>query len=168
MMQKKQHRLGSTVLIGIGSNLGDRQKNCRQAVSLLEKHPQMTVLKISNWHETKALCLPEETQPDFINGAVQIKTDLAPEVLHPTLKQIEVEMGRRPSPKKWAARILDLDLLFYGDRIVQTPTLKIPHPHAHERLFVLRPLAEIAPDFVHPILKNTIANLLQNMLQTKK
>lgn len=153
-----------TVLIGIGSNLGARQKNCEQVVAQLKNHPQIRLLKISCWYETKAVCLPGETQPDFINGVVEVETTLPPEALHQELKKIEWEMGREPNPKKWQPRIIDLDLLFCGDQILETPTLKIPHPLAHERLFVLEPLHEIAPNFVHPILKNTVARLYQDLL----
>ncbi|MBI4224106.1 MAG: 2-amino-4-hydroxy-6-hydroxymethyldihydropteridine diphosphokinase [Deltaproteobacteria bacterium] len=151
--------------IGIGSNVGDRQAQAERALTHLSQHPQIEILKISRWHETKAVCLPGETQPDFINGAVQIETALMPEALHRTLKQIELRMGREPRPKKWRPRLIDLDLLFYGDQIVETPALKIPHPHAHERLFVLEPLAEIAPDFVHPVLKKAVAKLYRDMLE---
>lgn len=151
--------------IGIGSNLGDRQKNAEAGTAWLGRHPQIQILKKSRWHETKAVCLPGETQPDFVNGVVEIDTELTPEALHRTLKQIEVEMGREPNPKKWRPRLIDLDLLFYGDQIVQTADLKIPHPHAHERLFVLEPLAEIAPDFIHPILKKAVAILHQDVLK---
>lgn len=153
-------------LIGLGSNLGDRQKNCERAVNLLRQHPAIQIVNTSKWHETKALCLPGEIQPDFINGAAQIETTLPPKILHQELKKTEVSMGRKFSPKKWQPRIIDLDLLFYGEQILETPALKIPHPLAHKRLFVLEPLNEIAPDFVHPILKKSVARLYQNMLKT--
>ena len=150
--------------IGIGSNIGDRIANAEGALTQLKLHPQIQIIKTSRWFHTKALCLPGETQPDFVNGVAQIETGLAPETLHRTLKEIEVQMGREPRPKKWGPRVIDLDLLFYGDQIVETPALKIPHPCAHERLFVLEPLSEIAPDFIHPIFKKAIAKLYQNML----
>lgn len=155
----------ATVLIGIGSNVGDKRKNCERAVACLRVRPRIRVAKISQWHQTKALCLPGETQPDFINGAAQLETSLTPESLHQALKAVEVEMGRPPNPKKWQPRIIDLDLLFYGGRILETPRLKIPHPHAHLRRFVLQPLAEIAPDFIHPILKKGVASLYRDMLE---
>lgn len=153
-------------LIGLGSNLGDREKNCERAVFLLRQQGTIQVTNTSKWYETKAVCLPGEMQPDFINGVVEVKTTLPPESLHQELKKIEREMGRESSPKKWQPRIIDLDLLFYGDQILETPALKIPHPLAHERLFVLEPLNEIAPDFVHPILKKSVARLYQDMLKT--
>ncbi len=85
--------------------------------------------------------------------------------LYQICKAIEKKIGRPESLKKWGPRIIDLDLLFYGDQIIETPFLKIPHPLAHERLFVLEPLNEIAPDFVHPILKKVVAELYQDMLE---
>lgn len=150
--------------IGLGSNLGDRQKNCEGAVAWLKAHPQIEIARIAKWIETEAVCLPGETQPDFINGAVQIRTNLDPVSLYQTCKAIEKKIGRPESLKKWGPRIIDLDLLFYGDQIIETPFLKIPHPLAHERLFVLEPLNEIAPDLVHPILKKGVAELFQNLL----
>lgn len=153
-----------SAFIGIGSNLGDRQGNAQAAVANLARHLQIQIVKQSKWHETKAVCLPSEAQPDFINGVVQIETTLGPEDLFQTLKGIEVKMGRKPNPQKWQPRLIDLDLLFYGEQIVETPTLTIPHPHVQERRFVLEPLAEIARDFVHPILKKPVAELFQNML----
>ncbi len=149
------------VFIAFGSNLGKRQKNCKRAVQLLKDHPHIKLLKVSKWVETKALTLPGENHPDFLNGVVQIETDLSPSELFKTCKTIEYEMGRRASEKKWQPRIIDLDILFYEDQIVNTPDLTIPHPHLHERGFVLRPLNDIAPDWIHPLLKNTVAELLQ-------
>lgn len=151
-----------TIFIGLGSNLGNRQANCEQAIQRLKNHPQIKVLKISKWMESHALCLTGETGPDFINGAVEIKTDLSPQNLFAELKKIEAALGRESASKKWQPRVIDLDILFYGDQIIETPNLKIPHPLLHERLFVLEPLAAIAPDFVHPILKKTIREFLQN------
>lgn len=153
------------VLVGIGSNLGAKQKNCEQAIVQLKNHPQISVLKTSHWYETKAVCLPSETHPDFINGVCALETSLDPEHLFKTLKTIEKTMGRGPTLKKWQSRLIDLDLLFYGGQIIEAPHLKIPHPLAHERLFVLEPLHEIAPDFVHPILKKTVAELYQDVLK---
>lgn len=156
------------VFIGLGSNLGNRQKNCERAVSLFKETPKITVLRTSPWVETKAVCLPGETQPDFINGVVQIETTLSAESLHRICKKIEKEMGRAETLKKWQTRTIDLDLLFYGDQILETPTLKVPHPLLHERLFVLEPLGALVPDFAHPILKKTVAELYQDMLKANR
>ena len=152
--------------IGLGSNVGDRKKNCEMAVTKLQAHPQIGVIRTSQWHVTKAVCLPGETQPDFINGVCELETSLNPEELHKILKEIEKEIGRQPNPKRWQPRVIDLDILFYGEATVETPDLKIPHPLAHKRLFVLAPLCEIAPDLLHPILKKTVASLHQEVLKT--
>ncbi|MDO8527837.1 MAG: 2-amino-4-hydroxy-6-hydroxymethyldihydropteridine diphosphokinase [Deltaproteobacteria bacterium] len=130
------------VFIALGSNLGDRQANCKTAIDLLKKN-SIYVLKISSWHETKAVTLNEEPQPDYINGVVQIETDLTPHELLEVCKKIECDMGRTPTGKRWQARVIDLDILLYGDLALDTPELKIPHPEMEKREFVMTPLREI-------------------------
>ena len=98
-------------------------------------------------------------QPKFINMAAKMETSLGPEKLLNILKKIEVEMGRIPTIR-WGPRVIDLDILFYDDLIMKTPDLEIPHPGIKDREFVLRPLAEIAPDKVHPVLKKSVKELL--------
>lgn len=150
--------------IALGSNLGDRRKNCERAAALLRGHPHITVQTISSWYKTEALTLENETQPDYLNGVVKIETDLSPSELLKTCKEIEKKMGRESSKKRWQPRLIDLDILFYKNEIRNTPALTIPHPLLHERLFVLEPLNEIAANFVHPILKKTVAELLQKSM----
>lgn len=151
------------VYLALGSNIGERQKNCEGAVVRLREHGQISVAKISKWYETKAECLPGETQADFINAVAALETGLSPQGLHAFCKEIEHEMGRRASPKKWQPRVIDLDILFFGDRILKTETLTIPHPLLHTRRFVLEPLSEIAPDLVHPVLGKTAEELLKGL-----
>lgn len=153
------------VFLGFGSNLGEREENCEKSIDLLLQNPEIASLKKSSLYSTKAICLPGERQPDFINGVVSFETTLEVESLYHLCKSIEEKLGRRPTPKRWQPRPIDLDILFYGNQIVETQKLKIPHPLLHERLFVLEPLNEIAPDFVHPIFKINVAKLLQNMLK---
>jgi len=148
-----------TVYIGIGSNLGDREDNCERAIKLLIDN-EITVTKRSSMAETEPWGVKE--QPDFINMAVEIKTGLTPEELLSLLKNIEVDVGRLPT-SHWGPRIIDLDILFYDDVVMDTPELQIPHPGISEREFVLKPLAEIAPDKMHPVLKKSIKDLLSEI-----
>ena len=131
--------------IALGSNLGNRTKNCEDAIAFLKKIPGIHVKKNSKWYETKALTLDEKPQPDYLNGAVQIETELSPMELLKVCKSIEKELGRIPSEKKWEPRVIDLDILLYDDLVFDTPELKIPHPEMHKREFVMKPLSEIAP-----------------------
>lgn len=142
--------------IGIGSNLGDRKNNCQKAVELLGEYG-VKAIKTSSMYETEPWGVKD--QPEFINMAVEAETSLAPRGLLNALKGIEKRMGRAPS-EKYGPRVIDLDILLYGDVVVEEHGLKIPHPHMHERDFVLRPLMEIAPEVVHPVSGKRITELL--------
>ncbi|RJQ20830.1 MAG: 2-amino-4-hydroxy-6-hydroxymethyldihydropteridine diphosphokinase [Nitrospiraceae bacterium] len=145
--------------IGIGSNLGNREENCERAIRLLIENG-ITVTKRSSMIETEPWGVKE--QPDFINMAVEAETSLGPEALLQELKKIEEEVGRLPT-SHWGPRAIDLDILLYDDIVMKTPELEIPHPGISEREFVLRPLAEIAPDKVHPVLRRSIKSLLKEL-----
>jgi 2-amino-4-hydroxy-6-hydroxymethyldihydropteridine diphosphokinase len=147
------------VHIGIGSNLGNRQENCREAVRLLAENC-VKVLRQSFLIETEPWGV--EDQPRFINQAVEAETALSPEELLHLLKDIEKAMGRKDSVR-WGPRIIDLDILFYDDLVLDTPELTIPHPLLQERDFVLLPLAEIVPGKVHPKLKKTVRELHKDL-----
>ncbi len=147
----------TTVYIGLGSNLGNREDNCRNAMNHLTESG-IKILKRSSLLETEPWGVLD--QPKFINMAVQAETDLGPEQLLLLLKRIEQKMGRTPSAR-WGPRAIDMDILLYDDHTINTPDLEIPHPRLHERDFVLRPLAEIAPDLIHPVLKKSIRELLR-------
>lgn len=145
----------ATVYLGLGSNLGDREDNLATSIELLERRG-ITVKKRSSLYETEPW--GESSQPPFLNMALEGETELEPRDLLVMLKSIEMEMGREKG-KKWGPRIIDLDILLYNHIILNEDVLKIPHPFMHEREFVLRPLCEIAPDVVHPLLKMSVLEL---------
>ncbi len=151
--------MNSIVHIGIGSNMGDRQANCRNAIERL-KDKGIVIKKASSMYETQPWGLEE--QPDFINMAVEAETGLSPEELLKTLKEVEKEMGRKETVR-WGPRIIDLDILFYDDIVINMEHLHIPHPLLHKRDFVLLPLSEIAPDKIHPVLKKNIRQLKEEL-----
>jgi 2-amino-4-hydroxy-6-hydroxymethyldihydropteridine diphosphokinase len=147
--------------LGLGSNLGDRQKNIRLAIDRLKKTSGLRVLAVSSMLENPAIGGPPDSPP-FFNGVAKIETTLGSHALLHQLLEIEKSLGR-DRRVKWEPRVIDLDLLLYGDQIVSSQELVVPHPLMHERAFVLQPLAEIAPDVVHPTLQMTIAGLLANL-----
>jgi 2-amino-4-hydroxy-6-hydroxymethyldihydropteridine diphosphokinase len=145
--------------IGIGSNLGDKQGNCDEAVSRIYGSWSVRLEAVSKWYKTKAQTGDGKRQPSYINGAVRVSTVLTPLELLDFLKGIENDMGRPPDHAKWSPRVIDLDILFYDDMIFSGKGLIIPHPEAHKRLFVLRPLCDIEPGLVHPVFKRTLKDL---------
>lgn len=145
--------------IGIGSNLGNRQKNCCRAIELIEKRG-IVVKKKSSMYETEPWGLTD--QPLFINMALEVETELEPYHLLKTLKDIEKEIGRGET-FKWGPRIIDLDILLFDDLFLRDNSLKIPHPFIQERDFVLKPLCDIAPEKIHPLLKVRICDLLKEL-----
>jgi dihydropyrimidinase len=145
----------SLVYIALGSNQGNRVGNLKKAVAYLP--PSVVPLRISSIYETPPWGY--EDQPPFLNQVLEARTALIPEELLVYLKVVEQRIGRRPS-FRYGPRLIDLDILFYDDQIVETPGLTIPHPNLHERAFVLVPLGELAPDFHHPVIKKTIHELL--------
>jgi 2-amino-4-hydroxy-6-hydroxymethyldihydropteridine diphosphokinase len=148
----------ATVYLGLGSNLGDRRANLERAVVALRSHPEIRSVLVSTFIETAPVGGPEGQGP-YLNGAARIETDLEPPALLATLKEIERALGRREGPR-WGPRPIDLDILLYDQRVLETPDLVIPHARFRERAFVLKPLAEIAPDARDPVTKSTIKALL--------
>jgi 2-amino-4-hydroxy-6-hydroxymethyldihydropteridine diphosphokinase len=145
--------------IGIGSNEGRRRENCLLAVKMLEGEVlhDTIVRAVSNMHETTPWGVTD--QRDFINLCVHITTTLQPRELLAGLKRIEEIIGRAKT-YRWGPRVIDLDILLYGGEIINDDELVIPHPHMHERLFVLKPLCEIAPEARHPGLGMTVREML--------
>ena len=136
--------------IGAGANTGDRRGNIEQAKDLLEKGG-IRVVRMSPLYETEAECRPGQRMPPFLNGVLELETDLDPMGLLERLEAVERAMGRYHKGT-WQPRAIDLDILFYGDLVMETERLKIPHPEAAKRWFVLKPLSDLAPDLVHPVL----------------
>jgi len=150
-----------TAYLGLGANLGDRRKNIRAALDRLAATDGIVVTRVSPLLENPAIGGPPDAPP-FLNAAAEIKTTLGSHALLHHILQIEQQLGRIRR-EKWEPRLIDIDLLLYGDLIISSQELVIPHPLMHERRFVLQPLAEIAPEAVHPVLQMTVAGLLQNL-----
>ncbi len=144
--------------ISLGSNMGRRKKNIAAALSSLETTSAIEVARVSGLYETDAVGGPED-QPKYINAAAHLRTTLPPERLLRVCLNIEESLGRKREIR-WGARTIDIDILLYGQVIHSTPELTLPHALMHERRFVLEPLAEIAPDVIHPAFERTIKDIL--------
>ena len=134
--------------VGLGSNLGDRERMLWGAVHMLAFNPEVDVVAVSSLRETDPVGF--EDQPRFLNAAVAIETELEPRALLDLLLSVERELGRTRDGPRFGPRTIDLDLLLYGDGVVDEPGLTVPHPRLHERRFVLEPLAELDPDLAVP------------------
>jgi 2-amino-4-hydroxy-6-hydroxymethyldihydropteridine diphosphokinase len=151
--------MGHVAYIGIGSNLGDKRSHCEKAISQILKSDRHKLLAKSSFFKTKPVGYT--SQDWFVNGVIKIETDLeAPELLR-TLKTIESQLGRSET-FRWGPRTIDLDILFFDDIEIHTEELQIPHPRIQNRQFVLVPLVEIDRNLIHPVLKKTIQDLLNN------
>lgn len=149
---------GHRVYLALGTNLGEREQNLRRTLHQLG--PEVAVVAVSRLYETAPAYVVD--QPTFLNIAIEGRTGLSPEALLDYLKGLEAELGREKS-RRYGPRLIDLDILFFDDIILDLPHLTIPHPRMAERAFVLRPLADIAPDFVHPVLQQSIKALVEEL-----
>jgi len=155
-----------TVFIGFGSNLGDRVDFCDRAVTLLNLLPHSQLLAVSSLYETEPV--PDAGAPGegwFLNGVVQIETDITPQSLLAVCREIERSLGRDPEHRS-GPRTMDIDILLYGDRVIQEPEFAVPHPRLHLRRFVLEPLMELEPTLVHPVLKQSVSQLLAQLMDS--
>ena len=147
-----------TAYLSLGTNLGDRWANLREALRLLVEGPGLRLLRCSQVYETEPWGVTE--QPHFLNCAAEVAVTLDPEALLTRSKEVEERLGRLPGPR-WGPRLIDVDILLYGAQVVELPRLEIPHPRLHLRAFALIPLAELAAAAVHPALGRSIGELAQ-------
>jgi 2-amino-4-hydroxy-6-hydroxymethyldihydropteridine diphosphokinase len=150
--------LMKSIILGIGTNLGDKTANLKTALGSINENIGR-VVRTSSVFETDPWGFSSEDQ--FLNMVAEVESKLKPSGLLGRILMIEARMGRLRDGKEYSSRLIDIDILFIGDKILDTKSLVIPHPQLHERKFVLVPLAEIMPDFVHPVLKKDIKTLLR-------
>ena len=150
------------VYLSIGSNMGDRLANLQQITSRLSLHEKIDLIQTSSFYETEPW--GKKNQPWFLNAVLQLKTSLSPYELLDVCMDIETALGRnREAEERWGERAADVDILFYDKEIISDEKLKIPHIYLHERAFVLVPLLEIAPNFVHPVFQKTTEQLYDDL-----
>ncbi len=149
------------VLLGLGSNLDPREEHIRTALDLLQERGAVRVERVSTLRETEPVGGPP--QGSYLNGAALVETDLSPRDLLDLIKSVEARVGRSPVGVRWGPREVDVDILLHGDLVVQEPGLIVPHPRLTGRRFVLEPAAEIAPEFIHPVLRRSVAELLRRL-----
>ena len=149
------------IFVGVGSNEGDRLATISRGVQALGAIAGVRIIQMALVAETTPVGGPP--QGPYLNTVVEVDTTIPPRELLQSLKAIERQLGRKPSNVRWAPRPIDLDLLLYGDVIIREPDLEVPHPRMHERRFVLEPLAQLAPDVMHPVLKQSVASLLARL-----
>jgi len=150
------------IFIALGSNIGDREGNLLRAVAEIGCLPGTAIRALSPFYDTEPVGVTP--QDNFLNAALMLSSSLSPQKLLQELLRIETAVFDRKRDLPWGPRSIDLDLLFYGSEIIdQPPALLVPHPRLHERRFVLAPLADIAPEFIHPVLGRSIGELLAGL-----
>ena len=148
------------VYAGLGSNVGNKRENILRAIDRIDAYEEICVKEKSGFYDTTPVGGPP--QPDYVNCVIGLETEIEPQALLKEFKKIEVELGRKPGVR-WGPRVVDLDILLYGGRVVNDHSLKIPHERMHERFFVLEPLCEISPDIKHSVSGMSISELLEKL-----
>jgi 2-amino-4-hydroxy-6-hydroxymethyldihydropteridine diphosphokinase len=146
--------------LGLGSNLGERESMIRQALEGISALPQTDLVRASSLYDTEPV--GDVEQPNFLNAVAQVETDLAATQLLWNLQLIEKRLGRERT-RRWGPRVIDLDLLLYGDEVIDEPSLRVPHPELTRRAFVLVPLVELEPLLVHPVTGETMLSHLTRL-----
>lgn len=152
-----------TAYLSLGSNLGDREKYLESAIKEINQLPYVNLLSTSQVYETEPESGNEE-EPHYLNQCCAVETALPPEELFYLILEIEKKLGRSTKGDR-QPRTIDIDIVLYGNEVVLNDDLTIPHPLMHERMFIMMPLADIAPDVVHPILGKTITELLEDLME---
>ena len=157
--------MGTTAYIGLGSNIGEKARQCEKAITEILKGDHHRLLAQSSLYRTEPV--GNASQDWFVNGVIKIETDLEPLVLLRFLKEVETRLGRTET-FRWGPRAIDLDILFFDQGKVRTEELQIPHPLLHRRRFVLIPLVEIDGNLIHPLLKKTVRQLLEDLEESQE
>ena len=149
----------TVVYLSIGSNKGDKVNFIHQAASLIANSENIKLVRASTLYESEPW--GEKNQPWFVNAALEVKTTLSSQEFLKKMQEIETKLGRvhNENTPKWGPREIDIDIIFWGNEIINEENLKVPHPYAHKRSFVLVPLLELIPDFEHPVLKKTLLEI---------
>ena len=147
------------VYLSLGSNKGDRVNFIHQAASLIANCENIKLVRASTLYESEPW--GEKNQPWFVNVGLEVKTTLSPQEFLAKMQKIETQLGRvrDENTPKWSEREIDIDIIFWGNEIINDPNLKIPHPYAHRRAFVLVPFLELIPDFIHPVIKKSLIDI---------
>ena len=153
--------MAHAIYISVGSNMGDKLENCRKGITAIADHQEITLVDAAYFYKTAPM--DYIAQDWFVNTAIGVAAELSPQTLLQVLQTIQTTAGRTQTTIRFGPRLLDLDIIFFGNEIVESENLTIPHPRMHQRRFVLQPLCDLAPDFVHPVLRVDVKTLLQTL-----